>query len=191
MNVLLAFRVKKLTAIFQSEIFRPVVTLVLPGCVAISTGSIALGNNFPKIGNLVVAYPWPSAIIVLLLVITLGLITEDLGARLERRFEQKLVGYEQHLQEWYDYLRLADERPVGHRYLKALVLRLKFELGMAIASLPCAFGALWIHVSWAWRGGILIAALTAGFYFCIEANCTVETLSKLRRELLKSSATYV
>ncbi|MFZ0661514.1 MAG: hypothetical protein WAM66_02380 [Acidobacteriaceae bacterium] len=182
---------KELTAIFQSEIFRPLVTLVLPGCAAISTGSIALENHFPKLGNLVVTYAWPSAAIILLVVIALGLIAEDLGARLERSFDLKLAkedGYQQHMQEWRDYLRLAFARePVGHGYLKTLVLRLKFELGMAVASIAAALGAWGIHTACVWRAGIFVAALAVGCYFRFEAKCSVKGLSDLRRELLKKT----
>ena len=125
----------------------------------------------------------------LLVVLTAGLIVEELGARIESHFDQVVkhrAGYERHLEEWFDYLRLAFERePIGHRYLRTLVLRLKFELGMAVASVPFAFGALGITVPWTVRFFTSVCGLVLGTYLCIEAKCSNEKLSELRREMLK------
>jgi hypothetical protein len=99
--------------------------------------------------------------------LTAGLIAEDMGARLERAFDNRLCnvhGYERHLEEWYDYLCVAFERePVGHRYLRSIVLRLKFELGMTIASIPFALGAIAIEMSCVWHTALIFSSLLSPY----------------------------
>jgi len=136
---------KELTSAFQSEVFRPVVTLVVPGSFAASTISIACWQRNLRIQEFVKDFPGFSGIIVLLIVLACGLTAEDFGSGIERHFDEltrRTAGHEKHLDEWFAYLRLAfDKEPVGHRYLRTLVLRLKFELGMAIASVAQRPGA--------------------------------------------------
>lgn len=180
-----------LTAAFHSEVFRPIATVVVPGFAATSTISIALWQSFPPLQKLINDHPGTAATMMLLIVITLGLVAEDLGATLETCFDKKLKrvdGFEKHDEEWFEYLRLAfDKEPVGHRYLRTLVLRMKFELGMTIASVPVAFGGFWVHTSWHCRILIFLAALIAGLYFYHEAKSSNRSLSLLRREMLKRS----
>jgi hypothetical protein len=180
---------KELTATFQSEVFRPVVTLVIPGFYGISTLSIVFWQRVPGLHRYVNDLPGLAATIMLLVVLTCGLVAEEIGARIELHFDnllEKTPGYENHIGEWYDYLRLAfDKEPVGHRYLRTLVLRLKFELGMTVASVPFAIGAFWIEISFAWRLGIFASAAILALYLWFEARQGDKALSKLRRELLK------
>ena len=180
----------ELTAAFQSEVFRPIVTLVVPGFFAISTLAVAVWQRFPNIPKLAEQHSGVATTTALLIVLTCGLVTEDLGARLEEDFDKKLLkkaGYENHLEEWYEYLRITfDKEPVGHRYLRTLVLRLKFELGMIIASAPFAGGALYLQAPCGWRIGIFCFALVVFAYFWTEAKSSNKALSELRRELLKN-----
>jgi hypothetical protein len=180
---------KELTATFQSEVFRPVVTLVIPGFYGISTCSIVFWQRVPGLHHYVNDLPGLAATIMLLVVLTCGLVAEEIGARIELHFDDllaKTAGYENHFDEWYDYLRLAfDKEPVGHRYLRTLVLRLKFELGMTVASVPFAIGALWIQIPFASRVAVFAGAAILAYYLYFEAKQGDKALSTLRRELLK------
>jgi hypothetical protein len=183
------WHMKELTAAFQSEVFRPVATLVVPGFVSISTFSFAVWQWFPGAQRLADQHPSLATTTAILIVLTCGLVTEDVGARIEEFFDKRLSkkeGYEQHFEEWFRYLRIAFERePVGHRYLRTLVLRLKFELGMTVALLPCALGALFLRWPCLWRWGIFAFAIIALAGFCLEAKASNKTLSDLRRHLLQ------
>lgn len=189
---------------FGSEFFRPLVTLMLPGAVAVLPGFVAVflsvdafrrfaeHNHAEIIGGF------------LLVCVFAGLVIEDWGSRLENYIDKvhaardtgKLAWREALLPcnhssgdsegEWYAYLRLAfDTEPVGHRYLRTLVLRLKFELGCCIG---CFFA---ISPVWFWpttymlRAAITLFLLMASAYFCWEASATVRLLERLRHELLK------
>jgi hypothetical protein len=179
---------KELTATFHSEVFRPVVTLIVPGFYAISTICLSLLQHFPQLKQQIDAYPSVAALVFLLVVLTVGLITEEAGARIEINFDRvlrKRAGYENRFKEWFAYLRLAFEKePVGHRYLRSLVLRLKFELGMTIATVPFWLGTLTLFISWFWRSLIIAISALLAVYLLFEARCSNETLSELRREML-------
>jgi hypothetical protein len=180
---------KELTAVFQDEIFHAVVCLVVPGFYAMSTVSIVGWQRIPGLPQLVDGHPGTTGIIMLLAFVTCGLIMEEFGSRIEILLDSwlaKVPGHEQHLTEWFDYLRLAFKvEPVGQHYLRTLVLRLKFELGMAVASLPCAFGAVWLEFRSFWRFAIVVFAVITCVYFFLEAKSSVKTLSELRHEMLK------
>lgn len=180
---------KEFTAAFQSEVFRPIVSLVVPGFFATATMSIAAWQHFQTVPLLVDAHPGTAGVIMFLVILTAGLILEDVGARLERWFDTRLCnvdGYGRHLDEWYDYLRLAlDKEPIGHRYLRSLVLRLKFELGMTFASASFALGGIAIKASWKWHIVLTCVPLMSLWYFWYEAKTSNQELSNVRRELLK------
>jgi hypothetical protein len=181
--------VKELPATFHSEVFRPIVTLVVPGFYASATISISMLERFGKLGTTIDQYPGVASTVFLLIVLASGLIAEEVGARIETHFDKvvtRCAGYERHKEEWFDYLRLAFERePVGHRYLRSIVLRLKFELGMTVATVPFAMGALWLTIPWAWRFVLSVSSIVFGIYLYFEAKCSNRTLSELRREILK------
>jgi hypothetical protein len=180
---------KELTAAFQSEVFHPIATLVVPGFFGLSASAVAVWQRFPIIPKWAEQHSGVATTTAILMVLTSGLVTEDLGARLEDFFDKQLTkraGYEKHHEEWFDYLRIAfDREPVGHRYLKKLVLRLKFELGMTIASILFAVGIVCIQAPYGLRREIFWSAIFASAYFCMEAKSSNKALSKLRRELLK------
>ena len=140
---------KEFTATFHSEVFRPVVSLVVPGFFAVATISVAAWQRFQIVPPLVDGHPATAGVIVFIAILTAGLTLEDLGARLEGLFDDWLCevkGYERHKEDWHDYLRLAfDKEPIGHRYLRSLVLRLKFELGMTFALVCFAVGGFFIE----------------------------------------------
>jgi len=180
---------KELTATFHSEVSRPIVTLVVPGFYAIASASISSLQRFENLRTLLDKYAGAATVVFLLVVLAVGLITEEVGARIEKHFDNamsKRGGYERHSEEWFDYLRLAfDKEPVGHRYLRSLVLRLKFELGMAVATLPFAVGALFIEIARGWRFATSTISCLVGVYLYFEAKSSSTILSELRREMLK------
>jgi hypothetical protein len=181
--------VKEFTAAFHSEVFRPVVSLVVPGFFATATMSIAAWQRFPIVPLLVDSHPGTAGVFMFLVILTAGLTLEDIGARLERRFDLslcKVKGYECHMEEWYDYLRLAFEKePIGHRYLRSMVLRLKFELGMTVASVSFVVGGFAIGTSYGWHLALVVIPLITFFFFLSEAKASNQKLSDVRHELLK------
>jgi hypothetical protein len=192
---------------FGSEFFRPLATLVLPGAIAITPSIVALywtlipfrqfvdGNHAETIGGVVIVC------------VFVGLVLEDWGSRLETYVDSIHAAQDRgenvhwyntwrfafnppsgRLEnEWYSYLRLAfKSEPVGHRYMRTLVLRLKFELGCSVASLAAIISVWFWPITYAVRAGVTCLLLLASLYFCWEASTSIRTLEKLRHELLKA-----
>jgi hypothetical protein len=182
-------KMNDLSAVFQSEVFRPVVDLVVPGFYAASMGMLVCWQRIPQLPNFVDSHATASTLVLLLIVLTFGLIVEDLGSRVETVLDACLLktsGFEEHIKEWYEYLRIAYVcEPIGHRYLRSLVLRLKFELGMAAGSPFFITGVLLLKTSWLVRAPLAMVGVVACVYFLCEAKSSNKTLSELRRELLK------
>jgi hypothetical protein len=174
---------------FTSEVFRPLVTLLIPGAIAISTWFVALLWHFHDLRTLVFNNHAEVGIVLVLAMTFAGLVLEDMGTRVETRFElrrNKADG--KHLDNWYAYLRTAFKAdPIGRRYLRTLVLRLKFELGIAFAMLSAGFGILWL---WSMGLSCMVVIITellcisfAGLGF-IEGWSTHGTLARNRANLL-------
>ena len=136
---------------FTSEVFRPLVTLLIPGAIAISTWFVGLLWHFHDLQSLVHNNHADVALVLVLAMTFAGLVLEDLGARVETHWDARKDKRDgKHVDNWYAYLRTAFKAdPIGRRYLRALVLRLKFELGIAFAMVSAAGGILWL-----WRMGL-------------------------------------
>jgi hypothetical protein len=88
-----------------------------------------------------------------------------------------------HTKEWYAYLRTAFVcEPIGRRYIRTLVTRLKFELGTSIAALIAAVGitVLWIDGYSSCRLSLILIFLTllvAGYLGFAEAPASHRLLA--------------
>ncbi len=124
---------------FTSEVFRPLVTLIIPGAIGISTWFIALLWHFPSLRALVYQNHAESGFVLLLAMTFAGMFFEDMGAHVETHLDAwRNTQNGKHLENWYAYLRTAFKAdPIGRRYLRTLVLRLKFELGIAVRHAEC------------------------------------------------------
>src|SRR6185503_16567252 len=74
-------------AAFQSEVFRPLVTLLIPGALAISSWLVALCLRFPSLKAAIAAHSAESYVILFLVVTAVGIIIEDFGAKIEIHFD--------------------------------------------------------------------------------------------------------
>ena len=171
---------------FTSEVFRPLVTLLIPGAIGISTWFIALLWRFPRLKLLADGNHTEVGLLLLLAMTFAGLWFEDLGSQ----FENWLDGMadNDHRENWFAYLRTAFEAdPIGRRYIRTLVLRLKFELGVAWAMLCAAVGLFWLASL-----GLDCTLVLVNLLICLgfaglgfkEAMITHKALSKNRANLL-------
>jgi hypothetical protein len=152
-------------AAFQSEIFRPLVTLLIPGALAISSWLFALIWRFPGFKAAIMAHTTETYWILFFVITGLGIFIEDCGARIELHFDrlanQKTDG--KHNEQWRSYLRTAFvAEPIGRGYVRSLVLRLKFQIGVLLASLVAGLGVVWLlFLGMDYRGAILLIILAA------------------------------
>jgi hypothetical protein len=184
---------KELFAAFNTDFFRALTTLVIPGAIAVSTWSINLILTFTRLTKLVEQNHVETAFILFVAVIFIGLITEDVGARIESlldcRADRKTEG--KHTEEWYAYLKTAFVcEPIGKRYIRTLVTRLKFELGTAVGILIADSGliVLWIGGFSSCRLSLILLFLSvviAAYLGLWEAPASHKLLGKARTLMLE------
>jgi hypothetical protein len=176
-------------AAFQSEVFRPLVTLLIPGALAISTWCIALCWQFPKLHEAMAAHSSESYLILFFVITAVGISVEDLGARIELRFDESAnkASDGDFDEEWFAYLRTAFVAdPIGRGYARTLVLRLKFQLGIMLSSFIAGLGLLWLLWLGMDRGGAVILFLLAAglsIWNYKAARDVHDALEKVRKEL--------
>lgn len=177
---------------FQQDVFRPIVTLLIPGGLTASSWLVGILWTYPKLKDLMGRNATESALIITLIMIALGLVCEDIGAQIEasldRRADASNSGRFQ--QTWNAYLRTAFVAdPVGRRYIRTLVLRLKFELGCFVALIPALGGVIWLcFIALSCTTAIVLIALGVGFamYFKSEAASTHSLLADTREEMTRT-----
>lgn len=184
-----------LFAAFQSEVFRPLVTLLIPGVFGMSSWIMVLFWKYPYLKALALANCVETAVILFFVIPAAGMMIEDLGARFETYRDGKLNTKPkgEHLRIWYDYLRTAyekDKEPIGRGYIRTVVLRLKFELGMAIASIITVAGVAMLYFL-GLRGGrallfVVLLSLLA-VYEGAEGIASHKLLARTRRELMRGT----
>jgi hypothetical protein len=180
-----ALEIPNFFSAFTSEVFRPLVTLLIPGAIAISTWFVGLLWHFHDLQILVHHNHTDAALVLLLAMTFAGLVLEDMGARVETRWDRRKDKQDgKHVDNWYAYLRTAFKAdPIGRRYIRTLVLRLKFELGITLAMLSAGGGILWLWcMGLSWRVAIvseILCVLFAALGLC-EGCCTHDTLARNR-----------
>jgi hypothetical protein len=178
---------KDFFAAFGSEVFRPLVTLLIPGSLAVLPYILYLIDRYRSIAAFVEHNPITSVCTLIAAALFIGMILEDLGTHIEDGWDSRLG--EPHYSDWVKYLRLAFKtEPVGHRYLRNLVLRLKFELSAYISLLIAIPGIFAVADSIL---GFVRTTVTCTMISLLaswlrhEAYCTHVVLSHLRSQLLQ------
>jgi hypothetical protein len=177
---------------FTTDVFRPIATLLIPGAIAISTWFVALLWHFTALKELVSEKNHSETGLVLLLaMIFAGMVVDDLGSRYESRLDRKADKRTSgaHMEEWKQYLRLAfKEDPVGRRYLRTLVMKLKFELGIGVSMISAGTGLIWLALLGLPVSTVVVAEIICGMFILwgfIEANATHKVLAENRTNLLR------
>lgn len=167
------------------------VTLLIPGAIGTTPWFIGLMWVYQPFRDLIARNHTETALCLLLVMLLVGIVIEDLGIHIESWFDQfaERSSNGEHMRNWYDYLRTAYVAdPVGRRYIRTVVLRLKFEFGVSLATTLAAVGILWLI----WLGVscrlllpfLAISVVFAGFEL-FEAYTTHKLLAATRKEMLK------
>lgn len=130
---------------FTNDVFRPLATLLIPGAIGVCTWFIALIWQFPAMNDLVKRNHGESGFVLLLATIFAGMVLEDFGARWEVQLDRWADARtdNEHSKNWWKYLQTAFKSdPIGRRYARTLVLRLKFELGTGFAMVSAGLGLI-------------------------------------------------
>jgi hypothetical protein len=198
---------------FRSELFRPFVTLGIPGAISTGPYIIIVGHYFPQ--ALIFWNDHPSAFITIIVitVFAVGLVLEDMGARIEfiwdcwldrwaaalrtcvlrRAGSKRYHTANAHLCDWTDYLELElTDEIIGERYLLTIVMRMKFELAMIPSLFLASCGIAWLQIIdkfWTWpRFVLLLAALALLFIYLLwESLQSAKTLCETRAWIIEGA----
>jgi hypothetical protein len=145
--------------------------------------------EYPSVLRLTKLNPGESIFVFVLASVAAGMILEDVGARIESHYDTISENREQHLQAWNSYLRTAFvAEPIGRRYAKSMVARLKFELGMGVGLAVSGIGTFCLLHFGLPLGRICVFVtlqLCASGYLIWESKATHTALHSVRHELSK------
>lgn len=180
---------KDVPGVLNSEVLRVITGVFLPGATAISSWTVFTLWKYPKLLQLAERNGGEAVFVFVLASIAAGMILEDVGARIETAYDDMCPNREQHLHAWNYYLRTAFvAEPIGRRYAKSMVARLKFELGMAISLAVNAVGTMSLRYFGLPCGRLALfatsQAMVAG-YLLWESKATHRALHNVRVELSK------
>jgi hypothetical protein len=182
-----------LSSTFNAEVFRPIATIAVPGSFAILPYVLIATHKYEGLILFWDKHEATFIVIITLIVIAVGLVLENLGSEIEARIWDPLCKKSNscHDTNWYKYLRKAFAvEPIGQRYLRTIILRMKFELGFSVSLIPFWIGMIWLNciklnlskntMIWASVGVAILF-----IYMLFASYCSSKLLGKLRAELIK------
>lgn len=179
----------------KSELFRPLVTLAIPGSIATAPFVLLALGRVTELAAFRDTQPSMFVVILAMTVLAVGLVLEDVGARVETlwdwRLKRKNAAFDA---EWHAYLALStQDEIVGQRYLRSVVTRMKFELATGPALLAHVVGLNWANVrlgfltlSQIWIASLGLLVLSA--YLLFESYSSASVLMKVRRDIVGASS---
>ncbi|HVN87979.1 MAG TPA: hypothetical protein VMW17_24320 [Candidatus Binatia bacterium] len=180
----------------RSELFRPLVTLLVPGAIAIAPYWVVLQSRVPEVVTFKADNPSALVAILLVVIIAAGLTLEDIGARIERevwdRRLRTLGEFANFDAQWHQYLSLkTQDEIVGQRYLRTILVRMKFEISTGPALIIHLIGLIWVnHVLAAFSAGTMlqlsIAYCALAAYLIWESYQSCYALAELRRDVIEA-----
>ncbi|HVF68475.1 MAG TPA: hypothetical protein VM914_12475 [Pyrinomonadaceae bacterium] len=182
------------TNAFKSEIFRPLVTLFVPGCIAVAPHIVVANYYAKQVGEFWDKYPSAFTFLAVIFALAAGLTLEDIGMAIERQWDKLIYkGEPEHIERWHEYLQLdVDDEIIAQRYLRLTLTWMKFELAMVPALLSFGVGLVWVnnlYDVWKTRGVVIacliIAALLA--FLIHESYVSAQTLSLTRADVIEGA----
>jgi hypothetical protein len=180
------------TSAFKSELFRPLVTLFIPGAVAAAPYFLLAGYYSAGTQKFWDEHPSTTVAVVLGCIVAAGLVLENWGSRLETLWDRLLNKNNEHRETWDAYLGLTlRDEIVGQRYLRTVLLRMKFELAMVPALAGGVGGLLWLNrvqpfwpfrERWLWIGGATLIV-----YFAWESFDSARLMGATRRIVVRAA----
>ena len=179
------------TTAFKSELFRPFVTLIIPGGVATGPWLLVIDEWYPAVPQFLDHHSAAAWLCVLSAMVATGLVLENLGSNIEVYAWDRCLSKKRpsHQQNWHRYLRLnTQDQIVGQRYLRSVLIWMKFELAMVPAMAASASGLAVLQAQHAKFGPhgwwTVVVAVVAGLYFTWASYDTAELLSETRDDVL-------
>ncbi len=175
---------------------RVLIQLIIPGLAAFFPWAIIFLNSHHFERDFLFKNLTLLITILSILSLIVGIILENLGSIIEVHFYDKKNGIEfpNYMDIWKEFLCLnyAGNEPTGHRYLRNILLRMKFELSFGLGLVPMAIGLIVLDSQTLIFNSIIIKILF--FYFFplassiylifIEARSSSKVLARTREILV-------
>jgi hypothetical protein len=176
----------------KNEVFRPIMTLVVPGATAVAPYALLVRHYEPAISDSLTRHPSIGYTVLAIAALAAGFVIEDIASGFEdlvidQWLECKKKG---HRDTWKKYLALAlPTNPIGQRYLRRVLLRMQFELHFAVALIAAWVGWARLQaVDSPWSRGSFVAfsifSLAVVVFLLIEAFQSAGVLSDVRQNLV-------
>src|SRR5688572_7600414 len=145
----------------KNDAFAPILTYVVPGAVAVAPHLLVVASYFDHVARFGTQHPAALTIAATILILVVGALLEEFGQRLELLWDRGIANA-----NWVPYLKLRlNDEIVGQRYLRRILIRMKFELSMVFALPICIAGLIWLNeLHGLWTGGAfgwMVLALVA------------------------------
>jgi hypothetical protein len=137
-----------LTSALKNEVLRPLAITVVPGASAVAPYVVLVHHYNPDFTHFGDRYPVLYVALVLFGVLAAGFVLEDIGARIEANIWDPLIERDtgSQMEDWHSLMLYSQvPEPVGHRYMRTMTLRFKFELSFGLSLIAMWFGLLWIE----------------------------------------------
>jgi hypothetical protein len=180
-----------LTSALRGETFRPFATIIAPGAIGLAPWAALLYTASSGGRGFWDSHPIATGVALFIASLAAGLVFENIGARVEAAIDKLLSRKDtDHDATWRRYLLLTFEKePVGQRYLRTILFRLKFELGVIgslVVQLPGWFMFLRYHgASPATIAGVMAAGVVVAYWFFREALDSAKLLAGVRKDLVR------
>lgn len=180
-----------ISSVFKTEVFRPIVITLVPGLMAVVPYLFIVHYYFPNIASLFSKHSSAFIIVVLLVCIAFGQILEDFGSLIETAMWKWVVGSKHDNEIWNEFLRTHFvKEPIGLRYMRTIVLRMKFENSFIAALCFFSAGIFWLGiVGFIGRHAHVLLILAVTFllilYLAYESYESAKLLKEQRINLLK------
>jgi hypothetical protein len=179
------------TSAVRTETLPVIATVIGPGAVFSSPYAWVVLSQSPRLLEFLSTHEAIAVAATLVLWVTAGFMVESVGSYVEvYGIDRRRSDHDEMLATWWRYLRIAWRvEPIGQRYLRRLLVSLKFELNFGVAtalSIP-ALGMLYRSGFVRREPAVWIAVLQIGIAACfyIAARGTAEVLADIRSNLVK------
>ena len=181
------------------DIDRIVLQLFIPGFFALLPYSIIFFRKFPDVNNYLSKSDGLTSALIILLAITTGLILEDFGSLIEKEVWDKMnrSKFPNMDLEWNNYLMLElpkESDLVAQRYLRTILIRMKFELSFSISLFIMIIGLTFlyheIHYVDSFCTFICVSVIfpfLLGLYVLYESKTSSKLMIETRSKILEAT----
>lgn len=125
---------------------RVLIQLIIPGMVSIFPYFVIYLYHFPSDKEFLFKNPTIIITTITILSLIVGIIFENIGGMIEVKcYDKKNASkFADYNETWEKFLTLNydGKEPIGHRYVRNILIRMKFELSFGIALVPLAIGLI-------------------------------------------------